>query len=736
MAVKGMGWLKTALDKTDMRKAGDAARDMNNWAEAEKAYGIYLESAPTDHAIWIQLGHSAKEQGKLDEAEKAYRTALKVQPEDPDAYLQLGHLLKRVGRNTEAAEFFQALLQKSGSREAYTELALLLQDSIGSASERIVVSPTLSKTITLIELDDLLGFLEAHKTLSGIQRVQIGVIQHILELPTSQLSANYMFVLNPLNENRLWGLNNSDLAEIAAYVTDTYVDHDRLKRLVSSARRNAFAVSATSGQAYLILGAFWGYGGVANRYFHLKHQGVVIAAYIYDLIPITHNEYCDEGLPHEFTLSFGDGLSVFDFILTISEFTAREVVRYQTNLGMPPLPVRAVLLAHGDGNAKRQLNPWTPNIAHLRDRSFVMMVSTIEARKNHAYLVSIWKQFLDEGLDPPDLVFVGRVGWRVTSLMEMLETSRYLDGRVHILHDLSDSELNTLYSECDFTAFPSFVEGWGLPVGESLARGKPCVASSTSSIPEVGGDFVDYVDPKNISGGYEIFKKMAFDKRYRDQRAARIASEFKPRTWRDVGSNLLEQVESLRKSVKQASRPEPLFRPGVVFQPGDLALGKRLPRDYALHPMRLMLVDSWYGIESLGCWMADNAGTLQFRTNLPADTPIVVYLKLYSPGFLANQHFVEVGVGKTLYRSRRRVSQLSVAKVRVGTAFLVKCAGFVEDDGTVFVGLRVTGKVEPEYGKSTSRRFAIGLGSIGYSSKADLASRVEIMDSLLFDILG
>jgi glycosyltransferase involved in cell wall biosynthesis len=731
-----MGWIKTALDKTDMRKAGDAARDMKDWAEAERAYGIYLESAPTDHAIWIQLGHSAKEQGKLDEAEKAYRAALNVQPDDPDAYLQLGHLLKRVGRITEAAEFFSSLLQKSGSREAYTELAVLSQDEIGSASQRMMVSSTLSKTSTIIELDDLLGFLEAHKTLSGIQRVQIGVIQHILALPANKSSANYMFVLNPLNENRLWGLSNSDLAEIASYVTGAYVDHDRLKRLVSNARRNAFAVSAASGQVYLILGAFWGYGGVANRYFHLKRQGVVVAAYIYDIIPITHTEYCDEGLPHEFTLSFCDGLSVFDFVLTISEYTAREVARYQTNLGMPPLPLRAVLLAHSDGSTMSQPSIWTSSIAHLRDRSFVLMVSTIEARKNHGYLVSIWKQFVDEGLDPPDLVFVGRVGWRVTSLMEMLETSRYLDGRVHVLHDLSDTELNTLYSECDFTAFPSFVEGWGLPVGESLARGKPCVASSTSSIPEVGGDFVDYVDPKNISGGYEVFKKMAFDARYRAQRAARIVNDFKPRTWRDVGANLLEQVESLRKSVKQASPPEPLFEPGVVFQPGDLALGNRLPRDYALHPMRLMLVDSWYGIEALGCWMADNTGTLQFRTNLPAGTPIVVYLKLYSPGFLSKDHFVEVGVGKALHLSRRRVSQLSVSKVRVGTAFLVKAAGVVEDDGTVFVGLRVTEKADSEDGQPTSRRFVIGLGSIAYASKADLASRVEILDGLLFDILG
>ena len=297
--------------------------------------------------------------------------------------------------------------------------------------------------------------------------------------------------------------------------------------------QHAIPIKPVRAHTYVILGAFWGFNGDATRYARLKAAGVTVGGYIYDLIPLTHPEYCDAHLVSDFALSLGDGLAAFDFVLTISEYTAQEVKRMQRRHNLPFVPVQAVPLAHvlkGDVVPNGQ-SFWTSNIAALRDRPFVMMVCTIESRKNHAYLVSAWKFFLEEDLDPPDLVFVGRYGWRVTDFMEQLEASDFLGGRIHVLHDLSDGELETLYRNCLFTAFPSFVEGWGLPVGESLAYGCPCVASSTTSIPEVGGDLVDYVDPYNPRAGVEVLRRMAFDADYRTRRRKQISAGFKARKW-------------------------------------------------------------------------------------------------------------------------------------------------------------------------------------------------------------
>lgn len=75
-----------------------------------------------------------------------------------------------------------------------------------------------------------------------------------------------------------------------------------------------------------------------------------------------------------------------------------------------------------------------------------------------------------------------RQGWRVNDFMEQLRATGFLGGRVRVPHDPSDGDIEMLYQNCLFTAFPSFVEGCGLPVGETLANGQVCVASNTSSV--------------------------------------------------------------------------------------------------------------------------------------------------------------------------------------------------------------------------------------------------------------
>lgn len=86
----------------------------------------------------------------------------------------------------------------------------------------------------------------------------------------------------------------------------------------------------------------------------------------------------------------------------------------------------------------------------------------------------------------PTLVFAGRVGWLVSDLMQQLENTQWLDGKIRFIQNPTDAELQRLYADCSFSVFPSFCEGWGLPVTESLAMGRPCVASNTTSIPEAG----------------------------------------------------------------------------------------------------------------------------------------------------------------------------------------------------------------------------------------------------------
>ena len=80
-------------------------------------------------------------------------------------------------------------------------------------------------------------------------------------------------------------------------------------------------------------------------------------------------------------------------------------------------------------------------------------------------------------------MFAGRVGWLVQDLMQQLKNTDWLDGKIILVDSPSDAELETLYEDCLFTLFPSFYEGWGLPVTESLAMARPAYRPTAPPCP-------------------------------------------------------------------------------------------------------------------------------------------------------------------------------------------------------------------------------------------------------------
>ena len=81
-----------------------------------------------------------------------------------------------------------------------------------------------------------------------------------------------------------------------------------------------------------------------------------------------------------------------------------------------------------------------------------------------------------------------------TSLWQIAHDPAVRDSVV-VRHDVSDAALAWLYRECAFTLYPSFYEGWGLPVSESLAHGKFCIASTAPALVEAGQGLTKHIDP-------------------------------------------------------------------------------------------------------------------------------------------------------------------------------------------------------------------------------------------------
>jgi glycosyltransferase involved in cell wall biosynthesis len=130
--------------------------------------------------------------------------------------------------------------------------------------------------------------------------------------------------------------------------------------------------------------------------------------------------------------------------------------------------------------------------------------------------------------------------------LAQLERDPLTKDRVSVLFDISDDELVHLYRSCLFTVYPSFYEGWGLPVGESLGLGRYCIASSAASLPEVGGDFIDYVDPFDQMDFYMKVLRAIREPDYVRAREAIIRQNYAPRSWAETTRQLLVSVDRAR----------------------------------------------------------------------------------------------------------------------------------------------------------------------------------------------
>ena len=92
-----------------------------------------------------------------------------------------------------------------------------------------------------------------------------------------------------------------------------------------------------------------------------------------------------------------------------------------------------------------------------------------------------------------------------------------------VAKQVTDDDLAELYKQCLFSVTPSLIEGWGLPAGKAAWFGKFSIVSLSSSLPEVCGNLVDYIEPNNIDEWSQAIKRAILDDKYRQQREKIIA---------------------------------------------------------------------------------------------------------------------------------------------------------------------------------------------------------------------
>ena len=175
-------------------------------------------------------------------------------------------------------------------------------------------------------------------------------------------------------------------------------------------------------------------------------------------------------------------------VLTDCEYTRGQLVEL---VGVPAERVHVAPLGVDPRFASRDVDR-----DRLRERfgipgRYVLAVATREPRKNLGALLRAFER-LAPRVDDVQLVLVGGRGWRSAELERTLAA---VDDRVTVTGFVSDEELAELYAGATCFAFPSFAEGFGLPVLEAMASGAPVVTSDRTSLPEVAGDAALLIDP-------------------------------------------------------------------------------------------------------------------------------------------------------------------------------------------------------------------------------------------------
>jgi glycosyltransferase involved in cell wall biosynthesis len=276
---------------------------------------------------------------------------------------------------------------------------------------------------------------------------------------------------------------------------------------------------------------------------------------VHDLIPIYARETCDQDTALAFERFMQRALRHVDHILAVSNHTAKDVRRYLAALQYPEPPI--TVTQNGSSFAEFLPKAVSSGAATLRDlpERFVLFVATIEGRKNHPLMLEVWRRLVQEEDNPPHLICVGRLGWKATAFVSTLVETNYLDGRIHLMRDISDTDLRLLYDRCLFVVFPSLYEGWGLTVGETLSMGKICVSSDRSSIPEVAGECGVYIDIDSVERSLELIRNLIRDGRARKRLEAKIRRDYVPITWRSVAQKVAAACETA--AVRKWPEPYP-----------------------------------------------------------------------------------------------------------------------------------------------------------------------------------
>ena len=339
----------------------------------------------------------------------------------------------------------------------------------------MTATPAVTRVV-VTDVTRLLGRLIKGRLPTGVDRVSLEYVRHYR------------------------GRSRAMVAVAGRWVALNGVDSQRLfNALLEPRRRSALAACWCVARSYLLS---WRFGLTGAILLNTGHSGLEHPRYaarvcrhrlmpvyfLHDLIPITHPEFCRPGDSRKHRQRLTTMLSTGMALVVNSLDTGRNLAGHADRTGqvIPPWVVAPVAPARlpAPGSGRPIFAP------------YFVILGTIEPRKNHLLLLQLWRQLVVElGNQAPRLVVIGQRGWECEQVVDLLDRCEVLRDCVLERAKCGDQDLATWLHHAQALLFPSFVEGFGMPLVEALAMGVPVIASDLPVFRETAAAVPEYLDP-------------------------------------------------------------------------------------------------------------------------------------------------------------------------------------------------------------------------------------------------
>lgn len=282
-----------------------------------------------------------------------------------------------------------------------------------------------------------------------------------------------------------------------------------------------------------------------------RDNGFKIAAVFYDAIPVLHPELCKDIVIRDNHSNYMRGLAECDVIIPISNFSGSCLKDFWADNKIKETSVITdVLPGEFGGSIRHQdIQDISSNEIHI------LCVSTLEPRKNHLRLVQACLLMQKKH---PDLNWsLTLVGNRYAGAFEIatyIESIAAKNPRIKWVGIVDDATLQQLYEKSSFTIYPSIIEGFGMPILESIWHGKPCICSRDGVMAELAAEggclTTNVLDEDSLS---ETIYKLSTNKELL-LKLTQEAIKRKIKTWDEYVQEFISILKTYSKEIKITSR--------------------------------------------------------------------------------------------------------------------------------------------------------------------------------------